>query len=204
MEIHDVEQGTEEWFSLRAGLPTASEFSKLVTSTGAESKSLEDYAIYKALELLAGEPLETWEGNQWTDRGTLMESEARDWFSVVHDQVEQVGFVTNHDAGCSPDGFVGHNALLEIKCLSPAKHGKVLLYHLKHGKAPSLYRAQAQGQAWICEREVTYQLFYHPHPKIPNLVVENKLDFYFVAKLTRAVQECLRIRDETLDKLRGM
>ena len=43
--IFDIEQGSDEWHALRAGKPTASEFSKLVTSKGEPSKSMADYAI---------------------------------------------------------------------------------------------------------------------------------------------------------------
>jgi hypothetical protein len=45
MIIHDLEQGSEEWLQKRAGIPTASNFSNLVTSTGSLSKSIDKYAI---------------------------------------------------------------------------------------------------------------------------------------------------------------
>jgi hypothetical protein len=54
MIIHDVVQGSPEWHALRAGIPTASEFSQLVTSTGEPSKSMKEYALVLAAEKYAG------------------------------------------------------------------------------------------------------------------------------------------------------
>jgi len=64
MQIHDVEQGSSEWLMLRSGLPTASNFSKMVTSTGKLSKSIDDYALTLACDLFAKKPLDEWLGNQ--------------------------------------------------------------------------------------------------------------------------------------------
>ena len=57
MQIHDVEQHSDAWYSLRAGMPTASEFSKIVTSKGEASKSAAVYARTLAAELFAGKPV---------------------------------------------------------------------------------------------------------------------------------------------------
>ena len=52
MIVHDVEQNTDEWLALRAGMPTASEAKKLVTSSGVASKSMAEYAQKLAGDLL--------------------------------------------------------------------------------------------------------------------------------------------------------
>ncbi len=78
MKKHDVEQGSEEWYALRAGKPTASEFSKLITSKGEPSKSAATYAITLAIEAYAGGPVDAWEGNAHTERGKNLEAEAID------------------------------------------------------------------------------------------------------------------------------
>ena len=83
MIVHDVEQGTDEWHSLRAGLPTGSEFSKLVTSAGAPSKSMEAYARTLAGEKYAGKALDAWAGNKWSDNGNDTEQEAADYYAFV-------------------------------------------------------------------------------------------------------------------------
>jgi len=127
--VHDVAQGTDEWHALRAGLPTASEFSKLVTSKGEPSKSMTAYAMELAGELYAGRPLDAWEGNKYTERGHEIEHEARLAYAMRGEPVEEIGFVTDDEGlwGCSPDGLVGEYGMIEIKCL-PKKHISVLLY----------------------------------------------------------------------------
>jgi hypothetical protein len=116
LQIHNVEQGTPEWHALRAGIPTASEFSKLLTSTYkiADNKGSRDYAIQKAGEILTGRVEETYLG--WDmQRGKLEEERAFDMYCANFAQVEKCGFMTNYGIGYSPDGLVGTDGLIEIK-----------------------------------------------------------------------------------------
>lgn len=172
MIVHDCEQGSPEWFALRAGLPTASEFSSLITSTGEPSKSMPGYAITLAAEKYAGKPVDKWEGNSHTERGKLLEDDARSWYAFVKDRtITKVGFVTTDDGryGCSPDSFVDDNGMLEIKCLKAENHVKALLYFRRHGKCPPDYVQQTQGQLLVCGRQWCDLLFYHPD--LPSLVI---------------------------------
>ena len=156
MRIHDAEQGSDEWFRLRAGLPTASEASKLITSAGAESKSMSDYAEILAGAKFAGRPLDQWGGNKHTERGHELEPDARQAYAFVCDQnVKQVGFCTDdmEQYGASPDGMCGDDGLVEIKCLSAKYHIKALMYYKKHNRAPTDYIAQCQMQMVVCERQ---------------------------------------------------
>ena len=73
----DIVQGTEEWAKLRCGKPTASNFSMLITSTGLPSKSMQNYAITLAAEKYAGKSVDAFAGNGYTDRGTLLEPDAK-------------------------------------------------------------------------------------------------------------------------------
>ena len=170
MKIHDVEQGTEEWFALRAGIPTASELKDVVTSEGKPSSRLSTYAAQLAAEAFAGKPLERWEGNQWSRRGSELEAEAISAYEFLRDATaERVGFVTNRagsvDVGCSPDALLGTSdgpGLLEVKCLSPKHHVLALAYWHKRRACPPDYVAQVQGQMLVCEREWVDLWFYHP------------------------------------------
>ena len=79
MKIHDVEQNSEAWFRLRAGVPTASQWHKLLTPAKLEpSRSRSGYAYELAGPVIAGEPLESFGGSSWTERGHRLEPEARD------------------------------------------------------------------------------------------------------------------------------
>ena len=154
MIIHDCVQCSDEWLRLRAGMPTASNFKKVATSTGTISKQLPAYANLLAGERFAGKPLDGFEGNKWTDRGGELEPDARDVYSFLSgNHVEQVGFVTDDDGmdgiGCSPDGLVGGDGLVEFKCLKAENHIAAAAYIKKHNKPPSDYVAQTQGQMYI-------------------------------------------------------
>lgn len=201
--IHNVEQGSPEWHGLRAGLPTASNFANLITSKGEPSKSLAGYALTLAGELYAGKPLETWEGNQWTERGKELEAEAIRLYEFAHDAaVARVGFVTDNakQAGCSPDGFVGGDGLVEIKCLKPENHIKAILHHQKNGTCPSDYVQQTQGQMLITEREWCDLIFYHPH--LPLLVIRQRFDTGIQNALIEGIGNVIAERDKIVAALR--
>ncbi len=199
MIIHDVEQNTPEWLLLRAGIPTASAFSKLVTTAGKQSTSLEVYAQTLAANKYANGEVEGFEGNKWTERGHELEPEAASSYEFVNDVVtEKIGFVTNDDEtiGCSPDRFVDKDGLVEIKCLKAENHVAAILYYKKHEKAPTQYFQQVQGQMMICEREWCDLVFYHP--TLPLLVIRQELDSVFIGKLLGAITEVMWRRDEIL------
>ncbi len=187
MIIHTAEQCSPEWFALRAGKPTASEFSKLITSTGERSKSLEGYAITLAGELYAGKPLDAWEGNGHTERGKLLEDDARRAYAFLRDcEPQRVGFVADdlNGYGCSPDSLVGSDGLNEIKCLKAENHIKAILYYRKHKKCPPDYVQQAQGQMLVCDRAWCDLFFYHPD--LPHLAIRIERDVPIMTALLRS------------------
>jgi putative phage-type endonuclease len=205
MVIHGVEQGTDEWFSLRAGMPTASNFSKLVTSKGEPSKSLPTYANLLAAELYAQKPLNDFEGNQWTERGHELEDLARTRYEFQHDiDVDQVGFITDDNKlhGCSPDGLVGERGLIEIKCLKTENHVKAILYYQNYGRTPPDYIQQTQGQMFICERDWCDLVFYHP--ELPMLIIRQEQDAKIISALTLQLNEVRKVRDEVLNSIKSV
>lgn len=201
MIIHTVEQNTPEWLSLRAGLPTASAFSKLVTSTGAPSKSINDYALLLANEKYAGCDLDGFEGNKHTERGHELEDDAAQWYGLIKDfPVDVIGFVTddNKIMGCSPDRM-SDNVMVEIKCLGAKAHTTALMYYKKHGKMPTAFIQQTQGQMMICEKERCDLVFYHP--KLPKLIIRSEPDEKFLDSLLDQIHEVSNIRDEIYNTL---
>lgn len=111
MIVHaHVEQGSEEWFRMRIGRATASNFSRIITpKKGEYASAARTYMAELIAEcFLPGVP--DFIGNANTDRGNEQEQEAREAFEKHTGlKVEQVGFVTRDDgfAGCSPDGLIG-------------------------------------------------------------------------------------------------
>src|SRR3546814_2809936 len=73
-------------------------------------------------------------------------------------------FVTDYaeTMGCSPDGLVGDDGMVEVKCLKAENHIKAILYHASKGHCPPDYVQQTQGQLLICERQWCDLVFYHP------------------------------------------
>ena len=203
MIIHNVEQRSLDWHTLRLGLPTASDFAKIITSTGEPSKSASGYALTLAAELFAGKPLDSWEGNVWTERGRELEEAAISLYKFMNDaDVTSVGFVTD-DAGamgCSPDGFVGNDGLIEIKSLKAENHVKTILYYQRHGKCPPDYIQQTQGQMMICERKWCDVVFYHPD--LPLLAIRQNHDTVFQVGLSHLIPPLLKERDTILKAIR--
>lgn len=203
MIVHQVSQGTDEWRNLRAGKPCASEFSKLVTSTGEQSKSLAGYAITLAGELYAGKPLDAWEGNGHTERGKLLEDDARRAYAFLHDaEPVSIGFVTDDLTrfGCSPDSLIGSAGMAEIKCLKAENHIKAILYFKKHKKCPPDYIQQTQGQLLICEREWCDLYFFHPD--LPPLVIRQERNEPIIVAIKSQIENVIAERDVILGHLR--
>lgn len=205
MIIHDVEQNSPEWMKLRAGIPTASVFSKLVTSKGVTSKSLEAYAATLAAEKYVGGPVEAWEGNEHTERGHALEIEAIKDYEIIHKaKVERVGFVTSDDGtmGCSPDCMVGDDGMMEVKCLKAENHVAAIIRHAKDGTTDPKYYQQTQGQMMICERKWCDLAFYHP--TLPMLVVRQIPNHIFCESLALEIETVVIRRDEILEVLQAM
>lgn len=161
--MNNIIQGSPEWFALRAGKFTASKFSDLMATlrNGNPAQSRENLIWDVAVERMTGRKMDSFQSG-WMARGIELEPEARSQYEVANmTTVEEVGIVI-HPAypyvSCSPDGLVGDDGLVEIKCLTAANHGKALL----HGKHADDYQWQVQGQMWITGRSWCDVVAYHP------------------------------------------
>ena len=134
MQILNVQQQSSEWFEARQLKMTASH----ATAVGSCGKGLETYAYEICAEYLSSADKEHF-SNEHTDRGNEKEPEARTIYEFETGQaVKEVGFcIHSKHVGCSPDGFVGDDGLVEIKCPSD----KVYLKELIEGKISSAYNA---------------------------------------------------------------
>lgn len=148
MKIIDCEQGTEEWFEARLGIPTASMF-KDVMAAG-QGKTRKTYMLKLAGERITGELSEQF-SNKHTERGGLLEGDAAELYQMQSGtSIDKVGFVrADYDAGASPDALVGDSGLLEIKTKLP----HLQIDYLLTNKDPKEHMKQIQGQLMICERE---------------------------------------------------
>jgi hypothetical protein len=159
MIVHDLEQGTDEWFSVRLGIPTASRFADIYTSTGKVAAGQSKYMHTLAAEWLMGGKVETYQ-NEHMIRGNELEPEARAYYEFESGlDVEQTGFITTDDGliGGSPDGLTEPGGL-EIKCPTPQVHVEYLLA----GKCPAKYYPQVQGLMFLTGKEHWDFMSYHP------------------------------------------
>ena len=158
----EIIQGTDEWKALRLGKVTASRVADVVarTKTG-YGASRANYAAQLIAERLTGVAAESYT-NAAMQHGTDTEPEARSAYEFYHGvTVEQVAFVphpTIADAGCSPDGFVGDDGLVELKCPNTATHLETLLGQAVPGK----YEAQMQFQMACSDRSWCDFVSYDP------------------------------------------
>jgi hypothetical protein len=153
MIICNNEQGSEAWLRDRLGIPTASEFGKVLANGrgGKPSATKESYKALLLAERLSHRPANTFTSAAM-ERGTELEPEARSTYEVISgNQVEQIGFVKLDSgiAGASPDGWIGDDGGLEIKCPETHNHVATVLA----GEMPAKHKPQVQGNLWICERE---------------------------------------------------
>lgn len=219
---HDeIEQNTPEWDLIRCGMPTASEFTKLLTPAKLDaSKQVDDYALELAASIWASAPIDTWEGNYWTERGHDLEEEARAWYTLnTQNEVRQVGFVENTTlkAGCSPDGLIDpeepradrgteivtgadfwstKNGLLEIKNFGVKEHIRVLACT----EIPKKYTIQPYGQMLVCERKWVDVLFYHPN--LPKRMWRVTADEKIHSLLTSQIKVCNGLINHYLDVIK--
>lgn len=153
MKIHDVAQLSPEWWSLRAGVPTASEMKRIITAKDAKgSKGMIGYAAELAADLQCQSPAYFTQKNRPINRhqeyGRDMEEEARNWYAFDRGvEVVRAGFITTDDGrfGCSPDFLIRENGQWvgggEIKCVEAHKHARFVLKET----LPLEYRAQVAG-----------------------------------------------------------
>jgi hypothetical protein len=192
MTIHDLEQGTTEWLSVRLGKFTAS----TATPVGANGKGLETLAKDKAIELLAGLPdVYT---NARMDWGNEQEPNARKAYEIeTMSIVQEVGFVEmDENVGCSPDGLVGDNGGIEIKCRS----NKAYFDFLMSKKVPASAMNQIQFTLWVTGRKWWDYVEYNPNFKKSICIVRVEPNDEYFKKLQEGVKRGVELRDEYISK----
>ncbi len=185
MIIHSVTQGTTEWLALRAGIPTASAFDRIVTPKGKLSTQAEKYMHMLLAERMMQHPVLQVQ-THWMGRGQELEGEAVLYYEGVRElDTTIIGFVTNDERtiGASPDRFVGDDGLLELKV--PAEHTHV--GYLLTRAVDAEYYPQVQGQLWITGRQWLDIMSYHP--EMPPAIIRVERDEAYIATLQKAVWE---------------
>lgn len=196
-----MEQRTPEWFAARCGKVTASRIADVMarTKTG-YGASRANYCAQLVVELMTGQPAESFTNAamQW---GTDTEPQARDAYSAHTGRlVEDAGFFVHpriDRSGASPDGLVGDDGLLEVKCPNTATHIDTLL----EKKPAQKYIYQMQWQMACANR--AWCDFASFDPRMPErhqlFIVRVKRDDELIGQIEREVASFL---DEVLAKVK--
>jgi putative phage-type endonuclease len=170
MKVYDCQQGTPEWFECRKGRLTAST-AQAIASNG---KGLETL-VYEIMAEAYSKNTEHYT-NEDMERGHELEDMARNLYTLeTGNVVEQVGFIERDEyVGCSPDGLIGEEGGLEIKCPNDKNH----LYTAITGEYDKKYYWQVQMTLLITGRKWWDLVFFNPNlPKeliIKRLIPESQ------------------------------
>lgn len=202
MIAHECQQGGPEWWALRCGVPTASEFSRIITPrTGKLSAQALGYACELIEQRVMGVPPLGVEGytSHYMQAGIDMEPEARAWYAFDREvSVREVGFVLTDDGrfGCSPDGLIGEDGGLELKCPAIRTHARWYL----EGGLPDEHRCQVHGALVVTGRD--WWDFVSYARNMPALVVRVEPD-EFTERMREALDEFHEMYADAWERLRG-
>lgn len=198
MKVYEFIQGSPEWIQLRLGVPTASEFDRIMNLAFGlrEGAGYNTYLYEKLAEDLTG-PLPTY-GGKATDQGHFLEPEALAFFELETGlDTKRVGFVMHDDmrCGCSPDALIGDDSGLEIKSPGPVNQ----IRYLSEGKLPDAYAAQVHGSLFVTGRSEWHFMSYHRKLKPLHVVV--KRDEAIMEKIGKCLAKFYADFDAALERL---
>lgn len=154
----EYEQGSMEWLQARCGLLTASELDRIITPTlkVADNPKTRAHLWELAAQRITGHVEPQYISDAML-RGQEEEILARAAYSEKYAPVETCGFVTNDKwgftLGCSPDGLVGNDGLIECKSRSQRFQIQTICEYFDGGATPDDFDIQVQGQLLITGRQ---------------------------------------------------
>lgn len=197
--IHDVTQGSKEWHTKRLGIPTASQFHRIITAKKMEpSKQARQYMYELIAERLLGVPM----GHNIDHLRHVQDGKDREPYAarqlelVAGEELMPIGFMTtdNGRVGASPDRAIirgNRRCGVEIKCPTPPTQVAYLLDGLGDD-----YKAQVQGQMWVGQFDEA--IFFSYHPSCPPFHIITQRDDKFLAHLIPMVRQfCVLLDAET-------
>ena len=201
-----IVQGSPEWFAARLGKVTASRVADVIAKTkSGYSTSRENYMVELALERITGARQESFTNDamKW---GTETEPLARAAYEAhtgeLVEEVAMIGHPAITMAGASPDGLVGIDGLLEIKCPNSATHLKTLQSKKPDGKyiTQMMWQMACTGRAW-CD-------FVSFDPRMPTglqlFVTRIKRDDKLIGEIEGEVKAFLAELDAMVEELKNM
>ncbi len=181
MNIIEVSQGSPEWLKCRLGKLTASDSQAIATA----GKGLETLCIEKVAQRLTGKAEEGFKSPAMQN-GNDLEAEARNAYELeTGNIVKQVGFCElDEDVGASPDGLIGNDGLVEIKC----KTDTVFVKELLSDEIDTAHVWQMQFQLWVTDRKWCDYAVYNPNFPKSLIIKRVERDEVAIAKIKAGVE----------------
>ena len=192
---YNIAQNSDEWHALRSTRFTASNFPKLFAKES--TKTYQNLINEIVFARLTGEVSESYQ-SEWMKRGNELESEAIESYELeTFNKVTPIGFVELDEwVGCSPDGLVGEDRLVQIKC---PKATTLMDYY--GGEIPTDYHIQMQGELFVTGRKTNDFFVYHP--KLKPILITIKQDDIIIVQikehLSKAIEQ-VKSRIKSLSK----
>jgi putative phage-type endonuclease len=197
MRIYTAEeapQGSETWLNLRLGKFTCSDATPILTN----GKGLETLAFTKVAERKSGMSGDAYD-NPAMQNGREMEDTARNSYELEKGvQVKKVGFIEYDEwIGGSPDGLIGEDGLIEIKCPT----NRVFVEYLYYKKIDPKYVAQMQMQMYISGRKFVDYVVFNPNFERSIVIVRVNYDHEIGIKLQEGLLSGVLRAKEILSKI---
>ena len=201
-----MEQRSDEWFAARCGKATGSRIADIVAKTkSGYSASRANYMAQLVVERMTGKVAESF-SNAAMDWGTEQEPYARAAYEahsgVLVDEVGMVDHPTVAMSGASPDGLVGEDGLVEIKCPTTATHIETLM----EKAAPKKYIDQMQWQMACTGRKWCDFVSFDPRMRecLQLFVKRVERDDEYIAELESEVAAFLQEVSDKVEKLKSL
>lgn len=196
-----VVQGSDEWLQAHLGIPSASQFERVLSPKKLlPSASQDKYLCELVAERILGHQVQDMGGTIQMQRGTDLEPSAVAYYELVTGRkTEKCGFALTDDGriGASPDRLVGEDGLLEAK--SPMAHTQI--GYLLSG-IDAEYRLQLQGQLYVTGR--SWVDFIAHCPGLPDVQLRAHRDKGVLDKLAPALRDFCDSVDAAEAKIRAM
>ena len=197
MIIVDIEQQSEAWYRLKAGMISGTRFSKVMA--GDSTATYKDLITDLAGEIITGEVEETY-SNAIMERGIALEPEARALYSELIGEVRGTGFCLMDGMeewiGVSPDGLTD-KGIIEIKCPIRKTH----LNYIEKGTLPSVYKWQCHGNMMATGAEYCDFMSYYPDmkPFIIRVEPDKEMQDELMSEIKKTI-ELVKVKIETYNQ----
>lgn len=195
MKIYNFEQRTDEWYAIRRGKMSASNAETII----ANGKGLETYIYNLMAEYYSSAEKENYI-NADMQRGIDLEPEAKIEFQFYTGlDIKEVGCVElNEYILASPDGLIGDDGLIEIKCPNDSIYFKLLL----SDNIKPEYIAQMQMQMYVTDRQYCYFVSYNPNFEKSLYIKKINRDKEMIDKLKKGLERGTELIKEIKENFR--